>query len=131
MDMRTVYPSRWWMPEDFDNIGKTFRIGLVDMHQVGSGFRPCAFFNGVEKGLVIWEATGKMLSEALGTSETENWIGREITLYSFDGTNNQGKAVKRLGVRVPVTQPATAAPTIQKAAPKKPQTDEMNDEVPF
>lgn len=128
MDMKVTYPSRWWMPDDFDNIGKKFKIGNVSMEQVGSGFRPCMFFHGIEKGLVVWEATAKQLSGVLGSSESNDWVGREIVLYSFDGTNQQGKPVKRLGIRLPGGAVQAAEPT---PVPNRTTRDEMNDDMPF
>lgn len=130
MDMKKTYPSRWWMPDDFDNIGTTFKIGNVRMENVGAGFRPCMFFHGVEKGLVIWEATSKAFTEALGSSETNDWVGREVELYSFDGTNAQtGKVTKRLGVRLPDVK--APAPVAKPYEPPRSLRDELNDDVPF
>lgn len=131
MDMRTVFPSRFFRPEDFDGTGKVYTIGNVIMEQVAAEFKPVMYFRGIEKGLVLNQTNSKILMSLPGFgAESNQWVGKEIVLYSFTAVQN-GQPQQRLGVRehkggsVPVAAPTPIRQYNQAAQ------DEMNDQVPF
>lgn len=133
MDMTTVFPSRFFSPNDFDSVGKVFTIGNVIMEQVMAEFKPVMYFKGQDKGMVINPTNGKILIGLPGFGkESNNWVGKEVVLFSYHAMfNNQPQL--RLGVRVPDGRAATAspAPIKQYGTPPGGLRDEMEDEVPF
>lgn len=149
MDMRTVFPSRFLRVEDLNPGGTKFVIGNVMMEQVLAEWKPVMWFKGFEKGFVLNQTNGKILSALPGWGpESNNWVGKEIVLFTFMAMQN-GQPQARIGVRDPNTvnqsgQPAGDAPAAPAWQPPNysqphpgtsPQSQAaasaLNDEVPF
>ena len=86
------------------------------MAKIGDDDKPVLQFKDKERGLVLNKTNAGILGAALGM-ETDNWIGREVILYSAK-VNYQGNLVD--GIRVDVSEPAPVpVPTVSE------------DDVPF
>lgn len=155
MDMRTVFPSRFLRVEDLNPGGTKFTIGNVAMEQVLAEWKPVMWFKGFEKGLVLNQTNGKILSALPGWGpESNHWVGKEIILFTFMAMQN-GQPQARIGVREPGPQDGAvqAAPAwqppdysqsqqhpanqpqqgVQGGAPQPGQQmrPPFNDEIPF
>ena len=104
------------------------------------------YFKECQKGLVLKPTNAQLISLALGSEETDLWIGKQIVL--FDDPTIMFKGQRKGGIRAraskraqpapaPVQrQPAPAMPTaprvIQQAAAPLPVDDGVaQDDVPF
>jgi hypothetical protein len=65
------------------------------------------FFKEIEKGLVMNKTNLRACVDEFGTDETEQWVGKEIVIYSDPNVAYRGKRVGGLrlrGVRSPAPQ---------------------------
>ena len=155
MDMRTLFPSRFFRVEDLNPGGLQLTIGNVTMEQVLAEWKPVIYFRGHEKGLVLNQTNNKLLMSMPGFGHDSNaWVGKDIVLFIYSVIQN-GQPAPRIGVRMPGTVEAAqqpqaytpldyskptpqpyvapgpapyAGPPVQ---PRPPLRDEMNDEIPF
>ena len=86
-------------------------------------------FNEFENGLVMNSTNLQLTAMAMGSEETEDWIGKQIVLFSDPNVSFGGKLVGGLRIRA-VRKKAPVAP----AAPAKRQVadyDEQDSDIPF
>jgi hypothetical protein len=89
------------------------RIASVEMAKLGSDTKPVVYFQGKQKGLALNPTNNTALIDLLGP-ESDDWIGREIVLYTTK-VDYQGRRV--LGIRVDAV-PATESPRQPSPQPK-------------
>ena len=96
MDARLLYPNEYLYAADLKGKDKTLtisRFSVEDLHVAGSKTepKPVLYFAEIEQAhkdgklpfnlkLVINKTNTKQMIKLLGT-ETDNWIGKKITLY--------------------------------------------------
>ena len=78
-------------------------------------------FEELEKPLVLNSTNIQLAERAMGSDETDEWIGKKLVLYVDPNVSYGGKIVGGIRVR---------APKSSKAAPK-PVVDELADDIPF
>ena len=86
-------------------------------------------FDEFESGLVMNSTNLQLTAMAMGSEETEDWIGKQIVLFSDPNVSFGGKLVGGLRIRA-VRKKAPVAP----AAPAKRQVadyDEQDSDIPF
>ena len=86
-------------------------------------------FDEFENGLVMNSTNLQLTAMAMGSEETEDWIGKQIVLFSDPNVSFGGKLVGGLRIRA-VRKKAPVAP----AAPAKRQVadyDEQDSDIPF
>lgn len=94
-------------------------------------------FEECEKPLVLNRINMELIAQITGSTNTDNWRGKKIVLYSDPTIQFGGKLVGGLRVRAPKTPktaPAAAAPAAPAAPglPAEEQTaDDDSDSVPF
>jgi ribosomal protein L24E len=85
-----------------------------------------AYFEEMDKGLVLNSTNLQLAAQALGSDDTDDWIGHQVVLYNDPNVSFGGKLTG--GVRI-------RAPKKTKPAPKpvKPTVplEEMDDDIPF
>jgi hypothetical protein len=148
MNIDDIFSSKYIKASDLRGRDVTVTIVAVDVQKMNDGkTKPCIFFANKEKGLLLNKTNSYELADTFGT-ETNNWIGKQITLYPAR-VDFQGKMVP--GVRVRVQHPTQfqraqqfQAPAAQRpvATQDDPRTFgqhpnapgsrvEFDDEVPF
>jgi hypothetical protein len=76
-----------------------------------------------DKPLVLNSINIQLCEKVFGSDDTDNWVGKQIVLYTDPNVSYQGKVTGGIRVRAPKVKVATA-----KAAPVVEMTDE---DVPF
>lgn len=93
------------------------------------------YFREAEKGLVMNLTNGQLAARALGSDDSDDWIGRQIVVYTDPNVSFGGKVVGGLRLRAPKQQgaPAQSKPSPARAAqPIAPQPiEDMDDDIPF
>ena len=79
------------------------------------------------KPMVLNPTNGQLIAMALGSDETDNWMGKQITLWNDKSVSYAGKITG--GIRVKPDAPNAPVPA-GEPAPTQP-IDEMNDDIPF
>ena len=133
MNIDDAFPSKYIKSSEVPEDGMTLVIDRVEMEDVdGKGSElPVVYFRNAKKGLVLKKTNKNKIKQILGTSETDEWAGRPITLYQTE-TEFQGNTFACIRVRPakngnspaerrkPELVPASALP--QEAA---------DDDIPF
>lgn len=94
-------------------------------------------FDEFDRGLVMNSTNLQLAAVALGSDETDEWVGRQIVLYSDPNVSFGGKLVGGLRLRAvrtkapaPAVQRTPPAQPAQRQVPAEPFAD-MDDEPPF
>lgn len=100
MKMNDVFESKYLSASDLN--GRDARVTIADVEVVripGTGEKKAAMtFQGKSKGLILNKTNWNTIAEVLGTDETDDWVGKQITLYPTE-TEYQGRVVDCLRVR--------------------------------
>ena len=138
-----MMPSKYLKKEDFP-VPALVTIRSFSHDNVAQQGQPeekkwVMHFNEFEAGMVMNPTNLQLAAAALGSEETDDWIGRQIVVYndpnvSFGGRLTGGLRVRQVRVRQPA--PAAARPTYQPPptpvnhAPAAAFAD-MDDDIPF
>lgn len=99
MNIGEVFPSKYLKAADLDGRELTVRISHMKLEEVGSDKRMVCYFERAQKGLVLNKTNANMIALAYG-QETEDWIGKEITLFEFM-TDYKGTPTLSIRVKIP------------------------------
>ena len=102
MNINDAFPGDYLRAADIGNNKVKAIISSCSMAKIGDDDKPVLQFKDKERGLVLNKTNAGILGSALGM-EPDNWIGREVILYSAK-VNYQGNLVD--GIRVEVSEPA-------------------------
>lgn len=88
MKVGAMFPSRYLKALDVEG-DKTLVIAGVEMQNFkardgSEEMKPIVSFQGLEKGLVLNKTNSKLISKALQSDDTDDWLGKPITLYSAE-----------------------------------------------
>ena len=113
MNINNAFPSKWLKSGDVEDGDLTLTIKDVTVEEIGSGDnaeqKPIIYFHETEKGLVLNKTNADTISR-LYTPETDNWIGKPITIFATE-VDFAGKQTLALRVRIKPPKPtAPAAP---------------------
>jgi hypothetical protein len=87
-------------------------------------------FSEAVKPMVLNLTNGKLIAMVTGEEDTDNWIGKKITLWN-DPTVSFGDKMTG-GIRVQLPQaPAQAAPAAQAPAQSENPAAGIDDDIPF
>lgn len=117
MNINTVFSSHL-KADDIGNSKPVVTIDRVEVEKVGDEDKPVIYFVGKAKGLVCNRTNANMITELLGTAETDEWTGQRIRLYKAK-VDFQGKRVDAIRIE--------GAPSVQ--AKPKPVVSEDADEL--
>ncbi len=86
MNINEAYPSKYLKAGDVTETPTSYTITDVNIEEVGREKQPRLVlqFKGEEKGMVVNKTNAKTIAKALGSEETEDWIGKAIKLYSTE-----------------------------------------------
>jgi hypothetical protein len=145
MRLNDAFPSQYIkadadVPEE-GNLIVTIRS--IEMRTLGQGKdaeqKPVASFDEIDKEWVINKTNFLTIAKALGSDDTDDWIGRRVALYSAD-VNFGSEQVRGIRVRpkAPTPAPAASRPaprvaagTAARTAPVNPDADPVEDDIPF
>jgi hypothetical protein len=86
------------------------------------------YFAGEDRGLVLNATNVRAVVEALGTDETDQWIGRQIVAFHDPNVEFGGRRVGGVRLRAPKGRAAAAPPP---PPPPAPAEEDFDDDVPF
>jgi hypothetical protein len=80
------------------------------------------------KPMVMNSTNLQLCAQALGSDDTDHWIGKQVVLYNDPSVQFQGKLIGGIRIRAPKKKPAGAAPPAPVTAPTE---EEYDDDIPF
>jgi len=93
------------------------------------------FAEAESKPFILKTTNAVLIANALGSEETDEWIGRKIVLFADPTVMMKGKAVGGIRARAPKNQPKTAGVPTPKPkpapAPEPEPAEPVEDDVPF
>lgn len=79
----------------------------------------CLTFNEPLKPMVLNSTNAQLIAAALGSENSDDWIGRKIVLYNDPSVSYQGKLIGGIRARAPRGQAAAAPKPAPKPVPQK------------
>ena len=115
-------PSKFLKKEDIDP-AKLVTIKAIRQANVGQDDGPEELkwtmqFREVDKPLVMNSTNIQLCTKALGTDETDDWIGKQIVLYNDPNVSFAGKITGGIRIRAPKKNGA-------------PPPTEADEDIPF
>ena len=120
MELAAIFPSRYIKAADLKGREATVVIARAEIEKLGDDNKLVLYFQNKEKGLVTNRTNADRIAYLYGTN-TDSWIGREITLYT-DMVNFQGKVTEAIRVKPPAKR---------QPDPVEEVTGHLTDEAPF
>lgn len=118
MKLSEAFPSKYLKAADLHGRRVVVTIDSLEMANIGDDTdKLVVYFKGKDKGVVLNVTNANMIAEIAGTEETDEWLGKQIVLYSTK-VDFQGRRVDAIRVDYPPA-PATAPATGngQRSAP--------------
>lgn len=120
MKLDTMFPRKYATGEDLQGKAVTLEIARITSEQMRPGgaapqTKFVVYFKGAGKGVILSRTLAYNIAEALGSEDTDAWIGQRITLYP-EPLTVAGKA--RIAIRA-----RAAAPTTTNGNGAQPPTD--------
>ncbi len=87
MNIDTAYPSKYMKASDLpEETVVPFTIEDVKMEEVGrdKSIKPIIYFKDQEKGFCCNKTNANTIKKALGSGDTDDWVGKTIRLYSTE-----------------------------------------------
>lgn len=130
MELATIFPSKYIKASDLQGHEPTVVIGDAKIEKLGDDQKLVLYFQGKEKGLVCNRTNADRIAHLYG-SNTDEWIGKEITLYT-EMVNFQGKVADAIRVKAPRKNGGYTITTGKDAKPVRTvAADPPSDEIPF
>lgn len=107
MELSSVFGGDSLKAADLQGHEPTVIIATVEMKKFDNGNKLVVTFEGKKKCLICNKTNANRIAFAFGTN-TDGWIGREVTLYT-DMVDFQGSV--REAIRVRAKKPVAAPPT--------------------
>ena len=112
--------------------GALLTIASCEQHNVAmQGAEPelkwCLTFEETDKPLVLNSTNIQLCERALGSDDTDHWIGQQLVLYTDPNVSYGGRVVGGIRVRAPKRKPAVVAPRPVGPAPKRPAGPAADD----
>jgi hypothetical protein len=114
---------KWIYAFDLGGKDRNVRIVRVEAGTLeGLGGRktkkPCVYFDGNDKPLALNATNAKTIAALVGSNDTDEWIGKWVTLYPTTCQGPTGETVECIRIRpraprVDAKQPDPPAPTEQ------------------
>lgn len=124
---------------DYDN-GNLVTIKSIDQQNVGAAdgeeeLKWCMSFREFKKPMVLNSTNIQLATKALGTDETDEWIGKKIVIYVDDNVSFGGKLVGGIRIRKVRGQAAHDTPAPNPKSVTGPSgrsfDQEMDQDIPF
>jgi hypothetical protein len=130
-NINEVFAGNYLKADDLKGKTVTVKIASAEVVEFDNGNKIVIGFEGKEKKLVLNKTNASIISENLGETETDNWIGATVSL-TVKKVEFQGKLVPAIRVVLQDTpKPTVAAPAAAPAPTKPVSALDENGEVPF
>jgi len=86
----------------------------------------CLTFAEIDKPLVLNATNIQLCERAMGSDDTDHWVGKKLVLYVDPNVSYGGKVTGGVRVRAPKKPAAAPAP-----APAPVETELIDDDIPF
>lgn len=145
MKTNQIFPSKYLAAADLNDEHKTLTISGAEMETLNEEQKLVLLFREVGKGMVVNKTNCRALESALGSDDTDDWIGRRIVLYpamvDFQGRQVEAIRVHEKKTKVLARQPEPVAirPAAGRAKPQPVTQAEVDaaaadageDDIPF
>lgn len=88
MNIDAAFPSKYIKSSDLpeDGVAVPFTITSVETEEIGKDkqIKPVIYFKGHDKGMVANKTNCNTIAKALGSRDTDDWVGKTILLYSTE-----------------------------------------------
>lgn len=130
MKATDIFSSKYLNAADLRGRDVTVTIDRVEVEKMpNSGEKkPALYFRGKDKGLLVNKTNFNTIAEVLGAEDTDDWEGKQITLYPTE-TDFQGKMVDCIRVRRRKAQVDDYQAPPSSVAPPEPEY--VDEEIPF
>lgn len=98
--LNDLFPSKWLAAGDISGHGDPVTIAKLtqDVMPQGGDVKPVIHFEeSWLKPMILNKTNGKKITELLGSDDTDDWLGKKITLYN---TQVEFKGEQVAGIRV-------------------------------
>ena len=116
MNINDIFPSKYIKSSELKDRAIPVVIERWEIETVGDQRKMVLYFQGMKKGMICNRTNADRIAHLYGP-DNDDWIGREIVLYS-ELTNYQGRAMEGLRVRAPERPPARVQNSARPAAPR-------------
>ena len=133
--------SKYLKQSDFPDplIVTVSKIGQVNIAKEGDPpeHKWAVRFKEFGKPMLLNSTNIKLLEKACGSDDTDDWIGKEVIVYTDDSVSFGGQVVGGLRIRKQQSAPTRKAETVREsdAPPQQRQAatgfDDMDDDSPF
>ncbi len=122
MKSTDIFPSKYLRAADLNGHEPIVTIDRVVMETLGDDRKPCVYFKGKDKGVVLNKTNFNAIEDISGEDDTDNWVGVKVKLVTVK-VEFQGKRVPAIRIE-------------EAGVPSKPRTPEpvdapSDDEIPF
>lgn len=126
MKLNEAYPSKYLTAEDLMDRDHTLTIADVSCEDIGQGAQKSRklviTFAGKKKQFVVNKTNAKTIEKVLGSDETDDWIGKQITIGPRE-VEFQGDMI--LSIRVSLRTAGKGNPPLQR----EPEADQDGGNV--
>lgn len=132
MDIESAFPSKYIKASDLQGKTPTVVIARVVIEEVGKekDRKPCIYFQGKEKGIVLNKTNSTNISTAYGR-DTDSWTGKPVILFTA-WVDMDGRSVEAIRIRpASAQQPQQQAPAQPPAPPPHASVPPQFDNGPF
>jgi hypothetical protein len=119
MNINEIFPSKYIKSSELKGRSIPVVIERWEIETVGDQRKMVLYFQGMKKGMICNRTNADRIAHLYGP-DNDDWIGREIVLYS-ELTNYQGRAMDGLRVRAPEPR-STARQNNVRPAPPRPRS---------
>ena len=127
--------SKYLKQSDFPDplIVTVAKIGQMNIAKEGDApdHKWAVRFNEFSKPMLLNSTNIKLLEKACGSDDTDDWIGKEVVVYTDDSVSFGGQVVGGLRIRKQESAPTRKASTAAAAVGAKTGFDNMDDDIPF
>lgn len=125
MDINKAFPSNYLKASDLDGRTPNVTIDRMEMETVGEDNKMVLYFAGKDKGLVLNKTNANTIADILGSTDTDDWVGKRIKLITAK-VEYQGKRVPAIRV-----EEADQAAAEQLRRKPEPVTAPDDSDIPF
>lgn len=128
INVNDAFPSNYLKASDLQGRPLTLSMERIGYEQLGDDNKLVLYFQGKEKGLVLNKTNANNIAAIYGP-ETDNWIGKEVTLVEAM-VDFQGRSTPAIRIRAPRKTPNVNAPLQPSGEGQRPFAP-VDDDVDF
>lgn len=126
MKATAMIPSKFLKKEDVDPpklvTVKALRQTNVAMDDQPEELKWTILFKELDKPMVLNSTNIQLLTKALGTDETDEWVGKQVVVYNDPNVSFAGKITGGVRIRAPKKKPTAEATAA---------VEDFDDDIPF